>query len=250
MNATPQLKMYLIGALSIIGSMGSASAALITNAPMAITDAITVQPIIVSDDDGNNTATFFGDTTQQSSIEGSIDTIWAQAGIDVNFLAPNLWDNTDANSDLAAIFTTVSDGADAGVTNVDPNVINIFFINRTDPFSVPNQSLVSGIGIIAGNGITQFVGSNLLGTTSGQEIVALVVAHEIGHNLGLIHLEESENLMQANVSAADARLNSSQISTALASNLSSPTVVPIPPAAWLFGSGLIGLVGMARRKAA
>ena len=49
MNATPQLKMYLIGALSIIGSMGSASAALITNAPMAITDAITVQPIIVSD---------------------------------------------------------------------------------------------------------------------------------------------------------------------------------------------------------
>jgi len=217
---------------------------------MAITDAITVQPIIVSDDDGNNTATYFGDTTQQSSIKGSIDTIWAQAGIDVNFLAPNLWDNTDANSDLTAIFTTVSDGADAGVTNVDPNVINIFFINRTDPFSVPNQSSASGIGIIAGNGITQFVGNNLLGTTSGQESIAFVVAHEIGHNLGLIHLEESENLMQANGSAADARLNSLQISTALASNLSSPTVVPIPPAAWMFGSGLIGLVGMARRKAA
>jgi len=26
------------------------------------------------------------------------------------------------------------------------------------------------------------------------------------------------------------------------------TVVPIPPAFWLFGSGLLGLVGMARRK--
>ena len=26
------------------------------------------------------------------------------------------------------------------------------------------------------------------------------------------------------------------------------TVVPIPPAIWLFGSGLIGLVGIARRK--
>ena len=29
-----------------------------------------------------------------------------------------------------------------------------------------------------------------------------------------------------------------------------PTVVPIPPAIWLFGSGLLGLVGVARRKKA
>ena len=29
----------------------------------------------------------------------------------------------------------------------------------------------------------------------------------------------------------------------------SPTVVPVPAAVWLFGSGLIGLIGMARRKA-
>ena len=27
------------------------------------------------------------------------------------------------------------------------------------------------------------------------------------------------------------------------------TVVPVPAAAWLFGSGLLGLVGLARRKA-
>jgi hypothetical protein len=27
-----------------------------------------------------------------------------------------------------------------------------------------------------------------------------------------------------------------------------PTVIPVPPAVWLFGSGLIGLVGIARRK--
>ena len=29
-----------------------------------------------------------------------------------------------------------------------------------------------------------------------------------------------------------------------------PEVVPVPPAIWLFGSGLLGLVGMARRKKA
>jgi hypothetical protein len=27
-----------------------------------------------------------------------------------------------------------------------------------------------------------------------------------------------------------------------------PTVVPVPAAVWLFGSGLLGLIGMARRK--
>jgi len=32
-------------------------------------------------------------------------------------------------------------------------------------------------------------------------------------------------------------------------NLITETVVPIPSAAWLFGSGLLGLVGLARRKA-
>jgi hypothetical protein len=28
------------------------------------------------------------------------------------------------------------------------------------------------------------------------------------------------------------------------------TVIPVPPALWLFGSGLLGLVGIARRKKA
>ena len=31
---------------------------------------------------------------------------------------------------------------------------------------------------------------------------------------------------------------------------SNATVVPVPAAAWLFGSGLLGLVGVARRKVA
>jgi hypothetical protein len=32
--------------------------------------------------------------------------------------------------------------------------------------------------------------------------------------------------------------------------VTSITTVPVPAAVWLFGSGLLGLVGMARRKAA
>lgn len=36
--------------------------------------------------------------------------------------------------------------------------------------------------------------------------------------------------------------------TTVVSNFSAPSAVPIPAAAWLFASGLIGLVGVARRK--
>ena len=39
-------------------------------------------------------------------------------------------------------------------------------------------------------------------------------------------------------------------STATISNLALTQVVPIPPAVWLFGSGLLGLIGIARRKKA
>ena len=42
--------------------------------------------------------------------------------------------------------------------------------------------------------------------------------------------------------------NVGQFNTALNSNGSATSVVPVPAAAWLFGNGLIGLVGVARRK--
>ena len=40
-----------------------------------------------------------------------------------------------------------------------------------------------------------------------------------------------------------------EYSFALSGQVTSISAVPIPPAVWLFGSGLIGLVGLARRKA-
>ncbi len=257
-----KFKMQLIGALCLMGSVGSASAAHITNPAMAITDTVTVQPIIVSDTGGGNTATFFGNAGQQSSIEGLIDTIWAQAGIDVNFLTPNSWDSTFANWGIGGppdnngntrptsdLNTIVADGAAAGVTNADPNIINMFFVNIPAGFELLNQNTAAGLAFLGGNGITQYVGSNLLGFAGGLEVIASVVAHEIGHNLGLPHITELENLMQLAGSPNQGdRLSSSQIATALASNLSTTAVVPVPPAFALMLSGLIGMFGVVARK--
>ena len=40
-----------------------------------------------------------------------------------------------------------------------------------------------------------------------------------------------------------------RINTGVGSALVRTSVVPVPAAVWLFGSGLIGLIGVARRKA-
>lgn len=237
------------------------SAALIVNPAQTIIEIVNVQPIIVSDDNGANTATFFGDAGQQASIEGHVDTIWAQAGIDVNFLAPNTWNSTFANwgvdgppnnggnarptSDLSQV---LSDGTSAGVTHADPNVINMFMVNIPAGFSQLSANTAAGLAFVGANGLTQFVGANLLGFPAGIEVIASVVAHEIAHNLGLSHLVEAENLMQSGGSPNQGeRLNGAQITTALNSPFS-VTVVPLPPAAWLFICGLAGLVGIARRR--
>lgn len=263
MKVKSLLKIQFIGVLALLAAAAPLSAALITNAPLPITETVTVQPIIVSDNNGNNTATFFGNPTQQSSIEGLIDTIWAQAGIDVNFLTPNSWDNTFANWGTGGppnnggntrptfdLNTIINDGTAAGVTHADSNVINMFFVNIPTGFSKLSENSTAGLSVLGGNGVTLFTGANLLDFSLGLELIASVVAHEIGHNLGLPHIVQIENLMQAAGSANPGeRLNSSQISAALASNFSTTVaVIPLPPAFALMLSGLAGLFGVARQR--
>lgn len=263
MKSNTQFNLFLICILTLFGS-SSAVAALIVNPAQPITHQVTVQPIIVSDNDNSNTATYFGDSTEQGIIKGFIDDIWAQAGIDVNFLQHNTWNNTFANwgtggptttlgsgdrptSDLSAV---KSAGDAAGVTHANPNVINMFFVNIAAGFDLRSANSATGLAFRPGNGITQYVGRNLLTFTNGHEAIASVVAHEIGHNLGLPHLVEFENLLQTGSSSNQGeRLNSDQINIALASNLS-VTSVPLPAAFWLLGSGLIGLIGFGKSKKA
>jgi len=58
------------------------------------------------------------------------------------------------------------------------------------------------------------------------------------------------NLNQAVWGSCSAADNDSGACTALTGYAGDATVVPVPAAVWLFGSGLMGLVGIARRKQA
>ena len=247
-------KTFLASVLAL-GLTQEAPGALILNAAQAITQRVTVQAIVVSDDGGANTATFFGDVSQQASILSLIDQIWAQAGIDIEFLAPHFWNSTFANIGSATtvvarpsndLFTIRTAGdATAGVGNTDPLVIDMYFLRAAAGFMVLSANTAAGLAVLGGNGITAFVGSNLPGFLGGREVIASVIAHEIGHNLGLDHLAETENLMQA--SGNGERLNAAQISAALLSNLSVPLAVP-EPATFLLLSLALPLLNIRRRR--
>lgn len=256
MPHTYSMRLSLSRACLALAFSGSVQAALILNGDQPITQRVTIQPIVVSDDGGANTATYFGNATQRAAIFFLIDQIWAQAGIDVEWLAENFYNSTLANigiatesiprptSDLGAI---VNAGNLAGVGNADALVIDIYFLRASAGFEVLSLNSAAGLAFLGGNGITAYVGSNLLDFEGGWEAIAAVIAHEIGHNLGLDHIVEAQNLMQS--SGNGERLNAAQIAAALNSNLSTPLPVPEPGTYLLISIALPWALQRRRRAA-
>lgn len=241
-------------ALFGLGTVPFLQAELITNAPMPIQYQVTVNPVIVSNTDGSNTAEFFGSAAQEAEIIGFINTIWAQAGIEVVWQTPEFWNDTFVNvgsnppntrptSDLNTIVNMADTG---GISDPDPNIINLFFVEIAAGFAETSENTANGLAFVGGNGITQHVGDNLPGFPGGREVVASVVAHEIGHNLGLSHIVEAENLMQSGGSPMQGeRLNAAQILTARSSSFAAP--VPEPGSLSILIVISVGLVSRRRR---
>ncbi|MEM9414860.1 MAG: zinc-dependent metalloprotease family protein [Planctomycetota bacterium] len=215
---------------------------------MSITHELTVQPIVLSNDNGSDTAEYFGTASQQTAITDYIDDIWAQAGINVDWLAPTAWNNTDANQGNIGLSSVVSNGDAAGVDSDSPTVLNMYFVEDILAFSNPfSEYNAAGLAFIGGNGVTQYVGSNLLDFDGGRQTIASVVAHEIGHNLGLPHTGTAlfQNLMngsgtvQPNPPIDDdgERLTQEQINIALSSPLLVEVSTQMPD---LNGDGFVG----------
>lgn len=128
----------------------------------------------------------------------------------------------------------------------------MFFIDIVPGFGLTTENTANGLAFVDGNGATQFVGDNLLSFTVGLEVIAKVVAHEIGHTVGLFHIEEAENLMQGGGSSNPGeRISSAQRSIVFANNAGPDgfeLLQPVPePAGFLLGLLALGVLFRRRR---
>lgn len=230
---------------------------------MPITHVVQVQPIIAQQTAGSGgaAATFFGSAAQKAIIEAHVDTIWSQVGVDIEWLTATTYIDDFAyngtpgsnNPRPTGDLNTINTNAGSPPKSTVPAVLNMFFVDIVPGFSFTSENTANGLAFVDANGVTQFVGDNLLTFEAGREVIASVVAHEIGHNLGLPHLVQAENLMQAGGSPNPGeRLTAADRATILTDNggndgfeLLQP--VPEPSGTILAGLGLLFMAGRRRR---
>ena len=173
----------------------------------AQTATVNVQIINVCDDTGNNCA-LSSPGAPYSYNPVAIQNIFNQAGVAVRLLDP-----VQFNSSAYLNPAVVDDPANGYLTgnpvdpahlllnspghlqNTDPNVLNVFLVNSLPHTTALNGQMVPagtlyGLGLQNANGAVAATGIFPTSTPGVYSVAGIDnIAHELGHNLGLLHVD-------------------------------------------------------------
>ena len=190
----PCLTCRLVPTLVLLALLGAIEARAQVYFDAVRTNRVTVQLIQVTDDAGNNPANPGMSQTQLDKFEQACDKIWAQVGIDFEFLPVNTYKSTTflniSSTGGSNDFYTLADETLKPLgqhgRNPTPSVVDLWFVATIDSSSSTfGFSFVTekAFGVVfAKNGVS--IANAAFNYNSGAGMLD-VIAYEVGRNLGL-----------------------------------------------------------------
>jgi hypothetical protein len=149
-------------------------------------NVIIIQPIVIQSDIGDEPA-------KMNLSEELVNKAYSKANIDFHYLEPLYYDNTEARDGEINLDSIVKLSKRDNILKGQNDIINMFFVNAIDGHQGP-----TGRGMMNGNIVFIALGDgNNTNAEKQTSMEAFVIAHEVGHNLGLKHVVDDDNIIDS-----------------------------------------------------